>query len=310
MNAIITAATGYTEADLQIFLWSVARNCQDTVVFLIVYRRDRESIEKLQSKYPFVRPIYIGASIRKQFSRLANYRTRPYYSWLAHQLSKKDYSSIIPVLRPLGQFSTRIIHERFFIALKIIKTYCNSFSNVLLTDCRDVVIQRDPFSLINGKLVSGCEPVSIENEQYTLNWIKEVYGDEVFDRVSNNPVVCAGVTLGPVKQVETYLTEICNEMWRHLPQMSFKSWGYDQSAHIYLIFEKQISLSLTNNQQGLIATVSLECPSNIFIDLQSRLVKVHNNYPAIIHQYDRHPNLLSFFEETSEFHDRTLQKTN
>jgi hypothetical protein len=46
------------------FLWSVAKNCQNTKVFLIAYHRDRQSIEDLRRKCPFVEPVYIGASIR------------------------------------------------------------------------------------------------------------------------------------------------------------------------------------------------------------------------------------------------------
>jgi len=299
MNAIITAATGYTEADLQIFLWSVARNCQDTVVFLIVYRRDRKSIEKLQSKYPFIRPVYIDAFIRKQFARLANYRTRPYVTWLALQLSKRNYSSTNFLLKPFGKLAIRIIHERFFIAFQILKSNRNVFSKVLLTDCRDVVIQRDPFSFSGNKLFSGLEPEIIRNEKYTFRWIESVYGQDILNRSLDKPVICAGVTLGSAEKVENYLLELCNEMWKHLPQMIFKDCGYDQAAHIYLAFEKQFELELTSNHQGIIATISLENPSKFTIDFGRGLVEMDNQCPAIIHQYDRHPELLNFFKEAA-----------
>ncbi|MBW4425208.1 MAG: hypothetical protein KME50_12325 [Nostoc desertorum CM1-VF14] len=296
MNAIITAATGYTEADIQIFLWSVAINCKNTTVFLIVYHQDRKSIEKLREKYPFVRPVYIGASIRKQFARLANYRTRPSFTWLARQLSKRKYSATIDPLRLIGQLAVRIIHERFFIALQILKSHHNVFSNVLLTDCRDVVIQRDPFSHLDGKLVSGLEPKIIRNERYTSTWIEAAYGRDVLNRFSDKLVACAGVTLGSAEKIENYLTELCDEMWRHLPQMIFQDFGYDQAAHIYLIFENHIKLELTTNHQGLIATISLEDSSEITDDFAQGRVKIGDQYPAIIHQYDRHPELLNFFK--------------
>ncbi len=301
MNAIITAATGYTEANIQIFLLSIARNCKNTTVFLIVYKHDRQSIEKLREKYSFVRPVYIGASIRKQFARLANYRTRPTFTWLALQLSKRKYSATIGPLRLIGQLAVRIIHERFFIALQILKSHHNVFENVLLTDCRDVVIQKDPFSLLDGKLVSGLEPEIIRNERYTSNWIEAAYGRDVLNRFLDKPVICAGVTLGSAKKIENYLTELCNEMWKHLPQMIFKDCGYDQAAHIYLAYENYIKLELTTNHQGLIATISLENSGGIAVDFIQGRVKVGDLYPAIIHQYDRHPNLLNFFKElTSE----------
>jgi hypothetical protein len=110
-------------------------------------------------------------------------------------------------------------------------------------------------------------------------------------------VVCAGVTLGSADKIENYLTELCDEMWRHLPQVIFKSVGYDQSAHMYLIFEDKIKLELTANPQGLIASLVLENPINLSIDLASGLVKLYEKYPAILHQYDRHTDLLKFFKK-------------
>ncbi len=295
MNAIITAATGYTAADLQIFLWSIARNCQNTTVFLIVYQRDRESIERLRGRYPFIQPVYIGASIRKQFARLANYRTSPYFYWLVHQLSKREYSSVVFPLEAIGRLALRIPQERFFIALQLIRAYKKSFSNILLTDSRDVVIQTDPFGLIDGKLVSGLEPATIRNEHYTASWIEGIYGREILHKMSDSAVVCSGVTLGSAKEVENYLSKMCSEMWRLLPKIIFKE-GCDQGFHDYLIFEKQITPNLTDNHQGLISTVSLEKPNNMSIDFTSGLVKIGDRYPAIIHQYDRHPDLADFFK--------------
>lgn len=295
MNAIITAATGYTPADIQIFLWSVEKNCPNTTVFLIVYDRDRQSIEKLKDKYPFIEPVYIGASIRKQFARLANYRTRPLATWLAHHLSKRNYSSMAMPLRWLGQLATRIIHERFFIALQILKSHQNVFSNVLLTDCRDVVIQSDPFRMLDERLVSGLETELIRNEPYNCQWIEAAYGRAVLDKFLDKTIVCAGVTIGTADKIENYLTELCDEMWRHLPQMIFQAVGYDQSAHMYLIFEDKIEIDLVNNQQGSIASLVAEDPINLSIDIINRLVKVHEKYPTILHQYDRHPDLLNFF---------------
>jgi hypothetical protein len=297
MNAIITAATGYTEKDIRIFLWSVAKSCQNTKVFLIVYHRDRQSIEDICRKYSFVEPVYVSASIRKQFARLANNnRTRPAFTALAHRLSQKKYLATAGLLRPLGQLAIQIVHERFFIALQILKSHPQSFANVLLTDCRDVVIQRDPFDLLEGRLISGLEPEIIRNERYTSGWIEMAYGREILDKMLDRPVVCAGVTLGSAEKIEHYLTELCEEMWRHLPEMIFESFGYDQAAHIYLIFEKHLELELISNRQGLIATISLEDASQLLTDLKLGLLKVCDQYPAIIHQYDRHPAILDFFQ--------------
>ena len=296
MNAIITAATGYTETDLQIFLWSIAKNCKNTTVFLIAYYKDRESIEQLREKYSFIQPVYIGASIRKQFARLANYRTSPYYYWLALYLSKRKYSSVIFPIEAIGRLALRIPQERFFIALQIMKAHKNIFSNILLTDSRDVVIQGDPFHSINGKLISGLEPSTVRNERFNASWIEAIYGKNTLDKMLDSSVVCSGVTLGSAQEIENYLDKMCEEMWRLLPKIIFKE-GCDQGFHNYLIFEKELELELTSNQQGIIATLSLEDAAGLEIDYRQELVKIGNRYPAIIHQYDRHPKLVTFFTQ-------------
>jgi hypothetical protein len=297
MNAIITAATGYSEDHLQIFLWSIAKNCRDTTVFMIVYHHDQEAIERLKNKYPFIQPIYISAKIRQQFGRLADYRTRPYLNWLTNLLSKRKYSSTIAPLKLIGRLGMRIIHERFFIAHQILASHRGFFTNTLLTDCRDVVIQHNPFALLHDKLISGLEPKIIRNEMYTSAWIETAYGQDILNRLLDKPVICAGVTLGPSQEVEKYLIEMCNEMWRQLPRLLFQDYGYDQAAHIYLNEENRIQLELTNNHQGLITTAGLEPLEQMKIDLKQELVKVGDLYPAIIHQYDRHPDMLDFFRK-------------
>jgi hypothetical protein len=191
----------------------------------------------------------------------------------------------------------RIVHERFFVALEFLKQNRHAFTNVLITDCRDVVIQEDPFKFVQDQLMTGLEPEIIRNESYTSAWIEAAYGHDFLESVNNQSVICAGVTIGPTEKVENYLTTLCDEMWAHLPQMVFKDFGYDQAAHIYLIYSHQLEVNLISNQEGIISTISLEKPENFSIDVVNQRVKIHHQYPAIIHQYDRHPALLNLFRK-------------
>lgn len=288
MNAIITAATGYTEANLQIFLDSVERNCSNTKVFLIVFRQDRETMNGLQIKYPFVEPIYI----RKRYYREATFA----YSLSCFLgINRKDYLSINPLLKFIGRSQLHIALERFFVALQITKSLGDSFSKVLLTDSRDVLLQEDPFSLVHENLVSGIEPATISDCNYNSTWIREVYGNDVLNSMLDKQMVCAGVTLGSIKEVEKYLMEMCSEMWKYLPQVK-TSLGSDQAIHNYLIYHNRIVPDLVDNRSGFIATLCLEDPGNILTDSASGSVMVCGKYPAIVHQYDRHPDLLEFLK--------------
>ena len=296
MNAIITAATGYTEADIQVFLRSVERNCRNTKVFIIVNKRDRETIADLRSKYQCVDFL----PIRKKVPWRGGIYIGPPFSPIFRCLNTRDYSSTNSIKKALGRYSLHILIERFFIALQLVQDHRDSFTNILLTDSRDIIIQSDPFSLIDGKLTSGFEEETIGNCPGNSSWIKRIYGKDVLSQMFDRRIVCAGVTLGPTKEVENYLNEMCSEMWRCLPKIIWSA-GFDQGIHNYLIFKEKFPIELTDNRQGIIATLHYEKPLNILKDPATGLVKIHGSYPAIVHQYDRHPDLVKLIKESPAF---------
>jgi hypothetical protein len=287
MNAIISAATGYSQVDLEPFLHSVSRACPDCTVFLIVYKRDLRLIESLRGKYPFIEPVYVPRKLN---------RGGRVYRWLARHYIDEDYSCCGSLWRFLGRYSLDIMLERFFIALEVMQTHRNSFANVLLTDSRDVVLQENPFGRIAQRLVSGLEEKTIGDCSTNSGWITQVYGSTVHATLSNRRIVCAGVTLGPARKVEQYLVAMCREIWKCLPTVALIA-QYDQGIHNYLIYNGRIDLELTDNQDGIIATLHYENPRNIQMDGTAGIVTVHGKAPAIIHQYDRHNKLAAFLKE-------------
>ena len=294
MNAIISAATGYSEADLQPFLSSVDRACPDSKVFLIAYRRHLARVEKLRCRFPFVDPVYVPYKFKLGGS---------VYRWLARDFIGANYATCSWFWRSLGRYSLDIMLERFFLALEIVQTHRNALTHVLLADSRDVIFQRNPFEQIDSKLVSGLEEQIIGDCPRNSDWIIQVYGTEVHRRLSKRTVVCAGITLGPVEQVERYLISMCGEIWRCLARVAAIE-QYDQAIHNYLIYNGQVNLELTDNRAGMIATLHYESSSNIRIDAATGVAKVQGKAPAIIHQYDRHDHLLRFVRERFQVDNR------
>lgn len=289
MNAIITAATGYRDKDLTIFLRSVERHCENVKVLLIAFQQDKAHIENLKNQYPFLEPIYVRKKITKRFRRV--------YVWVAALLANRKYSQVPPLLQRIGTYSLHIVVERFYIMSKVLKRYANVFSNVLLTDCRDVVLQKNPFDLIHDNLVTGLESKMLADDPLNCYWISCLYGETAFERLRNHRIICAGVTLGPAQAIQKYLDDLCNEMWNHLPQVTQLQFGPDQAAHNYLIYEKQIPCTLVDNQSGFIVTVNLENSDDHFTSSTNGLLQINGVVPAIVHQYDRHPDLVHFFQE-------------
>jgi hypothetical protein len=89
---------------------------------------------------------------------------------------------------------------------------------------------------------------------------------------------------------------MCGEIWKCLSKVALIA-QYDQGIHNYLIYSGRVNLELTDNQTGIIATLHHEDPSNIQTDAAAGVAIVQGQPPAIIHQYDRHRNLVAFFRQ-------------
>ena len=291
MNAIIAAATGYSEEDLAPFLGSVDRTCPRSRLFLIAFKHDSVRVEKLRTRYPFIEPVYDNYRPKRGI-RLSK--------WIARYIVRPDSSDCHPLWRSVGTYLLHITLKRYFLALKILRSSGRSFANFLLTDSRDVLLQEDPFGRIDDRLVSGVEEKTIGDCPHNSYWIKQIYGPAVLSGMSNCKIVCSGVTVGPVYKMEPYLVAMCAEMWKHLANAAGSPY-FDQSIHNYLIYCKRMSLELTENRAGIIATLFYEDRSNIEIDAATGRLVVRGKLPAIVHQYDRHADLATFVKQRERY---------
>jgi len=287
MNAIIAAATGYSAGDLQPFLDSVERTCPHSRLFLIVFKRDSERVERLSARYPFIEAVYDNYKPKRGI-RLSK--------WIARHFIGQDYSNCHPLWRSVGTYLLHITLKRYFLALRILRESCGSFANLLLTDSRDVLLQEDPFDRIGDGLVSGVEEKTIGDCPHNSYWIEQIYGPAVLSRMSHRKIVCSGVTIGPVYKMEPYLVAMCAEMWKHLARAAASPY-FDQGIHNYLIYGKRVPLELSENPAGIIATLFYEDRSNIQTDVATGRLVVRGMLPAIVHQYDRHADLATFVRQ-------------
>jgi len=187
--------------------------------------------------------------------------------------------------------------DRFFLALEVVQANRDAFTGVLLTDSRDVVLQEDPFRRLGDHLVSGLEETTIGSCSVNSGWITHLYGTDVHAGMSKCRIACAGVTFGPIADVEQYLVEMCREIWKCLSKVALGS-DYDQGIHNYLIYNGRVNVKLTDNRTGIIATLHHEDPGNIKTDAAAGMVTVRGKPPAIVHQYDRHANLVAFVRQS------------
>jgi len=182
-----------------------------------------------------------------------------------------------------------IYNYRHFLYYDYLLKHGGEFENVMLTDVRDVVFQRDPFEFpIAGKLHVAMENrgIPVGACPYTSSWMLAGYGAKVLERFRDDELSCAGTTIGPAPLVLRYLELM-------LEQIALMKDAYncaDQAAHNVLLHEGRLGrVAKSYNFEGPILTVGSE--PRYRLDDHHRLANRDGSVIAVIHQYDRHPAL-------------------
>lgn len=201
------------------------------------------------------------------------------------KLSKYDVI-VQPLTVPAG---IDVVHQhRFGEAVKFLRSRSLHYDRVLLTDVRDVVFQKDPFSIDVGPgLAVFGENGTIGGNGYNNKWINALYGPAATKWLADKPIVCSGTTIGSTQSMIAYLARMERED-KERPGVGLEP--HDQGLHNYLFYNNELDdARLFPNGIGVF-TLCLVEPKDVKFD-SSGLVKVGNAVPAVLHQYDRHPVL-------------------
>jgi hypothetical protein len=162
-------------------------------------------------------------------------------------------------------------------------------SEVMVTDIRDVLFQDDPFRGGVGRLEVFAEepPATIGGQQANSDWIRELYGPAVLAEMADKPISCSGTVFGDRESILHYLSEMRQEsFWRRQPLTA-----HDQGIHNYLVWSGRLEpVTLVANGEGRVLSMAL-MPS-FRRDHDGYLLNRDGTRPAVVHQYDRHPELL------------------
>ena len=175
--------------------------------------------------------------------------------------------------------------QRFMLYYEFLKL--NKYAeNILLTDCRDVYFLGDPFfpSLPAGlNVFLEDASMTIGKCQFNSEWVKTVWGLENSCRLSEKPISCAGVTIGDYEYMVEYLAIMAWNSDNHV--------NVDQGAHNGIVhFDKIERCNIHSNDTGPVLTMGY---------MQNPKISDLGKY-AIIHQYDRHPEIKAYLEKRHE----------
>ncbi|CAL6339176.1 unnamed protein product [Bathycoccus prasinos] len=230
---------------------------------------------------------------------------------------------------------------RYHAYLKLILHFATKYDSILVSDVRDVFFQANPFSshpfgsanFLNSStqlllFSEGLNDIStkqatLRNTRGNFRWLTNIYGYKKSNLLRDNPVLCSGTTLGTKAGMVYYTRAMLYEAYLCLKRNPKTydgrrghvcSGGADQGFHNYLFWNNMLNASVALlNAAGPVYTVgifrgkpvrSLDFERNTSGDILSPLQRGLQYAVPVIHQWDRHSDLLehvfSKFDLSSE----------
>jgi hypothetical protein len=196
---------------------------------------------------------------------------------------------------------TRSVHaRRYAFYLDYLRARLSRYDQVMISDVRDVVFQRNPFEgIASPKCHFYLESTvrMIGEDPTNSRWIRGCFSAAEAERLAACRISCSGITIGGTAAVIGYLERMVTHI-RAMPWRIYRriGHGYDQAIHNYLVhLDSAIDGIVVENNQH-IATMALEPRAFYRLDRESFICGPDDHPFPICHQYDRFPDLLRAVE--------------
>ncbi len=301
-NAIIGFAFNYSNEDIAPFLNSLNRT--GFKGDLILYINNKSSIAGGNYGYNLILNNFEKDhkySILKQ--KILKTVLHFFYKYVRNNHSIKS----LKIVKGSNTFSTNMLsyfYVNYYLAtIRFILYYNfllrNRYDNVFFSDVSDVFFQDDIFKYaVPNKIMAFEEKkeVLLEQDEFNKNWVIECCGEKAFLTMSKKNIYCSGTILGDydtsIKFLKDYIKLIMSSEFKR------SIVGLDQGFYNYMISYQQMDYFKKSEDGEIIFTVALR-------SLQDFLIKGDKVYytekpdtiPSVVHQYTRHPQILSFIKK-------------
>ena len=156
-----------------------------------------------------------------------------------------------------------------------------------------MVFQSDPFTVPHDTAVwFAAEDELIGSCDFNRYWMVNVNGLEVANELGVEVIACAGTTVGTLDGVLRYLDLMPIESDAHPYGVS--TFG-DQASHNYILYKVKPDYIALDRNDRIVQTLS-HTPS-ARLALRDGEMLVDGAAAPMIHQWDRHPELVQFIGE-------------
>lgn len=197
---------------------------------------------------------------------------------------------------------TRMNNARFFKYLEFLND--SQYNKILITDVRDVIFQGNPFLNLPDDflyLFKEDPGINIGACEYNSFWMECAYQKNVVNLVQDRNIICAGTIFGTKNKVLDLLIRITDDLLliRKSNYQNYQSVNLDQAILNKIAYLDNINATLKTNGD-IVGTIGISVTHSNARDIITinnlNLLSVNGTIPLIVHQYDRHQQLVDFFE--------------
>ena len=203
-------------------------------------------------------------------------------------ISRKDFPAEIPIhLHPMPETQ---VGPAVYFHLSDLPLYPDDF--VMHVDIRDAYFQSYPFAALEYSQTklhvfaeNSAKPV--DQEPINLGWQNKLHANAIPDFLKGKPVVCFGVIgAGRWEVFQKHLKSVLRRML-----MNQRFYGMDQTIHTTMVHENPENYILHTNEDGPVMHLHTQQPVAEIRDRRLVIKTIKGSIPAVVHQYDRYPNL-------------------
>ena len=205
-----------------------------------------------------------------------------------HKL-QQFYSNVIYFIDNATKLHIHINNHRFFVINNYINANLITSEYVFFCDMRDVLFQLNIQSYkidTNVDLYGFLEGIKIhQDKQCNSKWIKEletIMDIPIYDKISNNHVICCGTTLAKTNIFKIYVSTMCDILTKFNITTNL-----DQGIHNYIIYLnvlKNVNVHLLTNEDNLVNTVGCDLK---LLNNHNFIINKSEQISYVVHQYDR-----------------------
>ncbi len=288
-NLILAMGSGYSEKDLAPFFNSLNQSGYTDDICFITQEQDAHAL----SNFSMAGNIKIHL-FRDQKPMKKN-RVRKIGKYIDSACTRS------PTLRKLSAsfrekfaFKNSCAHlRRHFLFRDILGSFAQGYQNVMMTDVRDVIFQKDPFDFdIQPDSIYyflEAEHTRIQDCEKNSWWITEMLGEEALKRLGPNHISCGGTIIGCPKTMHMHFKITTESIMKNLRCCNRA--GIDQAPHHLIVWDRLVpNIHVIPNRAGIILTMQTTKREHWSISEEGLIVVDGDKIPNTIHQYDRFPD--------------------